>query len=53
MLERQILAIREVAEACAGDATIRAAIARGEIAAVRIGKHVRVPTTELQRLLGR
>jgi excisionase family DNA binding protein len=50
-LAPRLLKVAQPAEALrVGDATIRGAIARGELAAVKIGKPLWVPVSEVERL---
>lgn len=51
-LECPLLSVAEVSEIMReGEKAIRAAIARGQIKAVRVGRYVRVPTAALWALL--
>ena len=52
MVEKRVLSIREAAVMLAvAKSTIHAAIARGEIPSLRVGRRILIPAAALERLL--
>lgn len=51
--ERPWLTVAEVAQITGeGEKAIRAAVAKGDLPSLRVGRYIRIPTARLRRVLG-